>query len=160
MLRILGLASHAKMKYNILKSISLNLELDYSRFVSGISKFKRDLQIDKKQFDHTILATAAPSCYAKIIAINENFEVCQGTEFPISSFDEKFENRKEVKKFNIVAFLEKKGIDGIDTFVTDHLDDLPLMKLSANNIIVHPDRNFEHKLKQHHVEYKVFITKD
>lgn len=142
------------MKYEILKEMN-DVQINYTKFVSHIAKFKKDLKVDKSQFDLTILATAAPSCYANIVAKNENFDLCIATNFTDSNFNTEFENSKEIKKNNVMTVLMKNEIDKIDTFITDHIDDLPLMKLSLKNRIVSPDKDMVVQLKQHHISYEI-----
>ena len=97
--RTLKISSHAKMKYDILKSIATKKNIDYQNFVSSISLKKRDISIlNDSSFDIKILATAAPTCYATIIAKNEALDECLGTNFPDSIFDNDYDNIKEVKK--------------------------------------------------------------
>ncbi|NOY47172.1 MAG: haloacid dehalogenase-like hydrolase [Chlorobi bacterium] len=154
--RGLKIISHSKMKYLILMRIRYKILIDYQEFVGSISFAKRDLLLLKKRsFDITILATAAPSCYAKIIAKNECFDLCLGTEFPITNFNTEYENSKEVKKMNVMNYLMKDDIYEIDTFITDHLDDIPLMKLSRRNIIVNPNRYTKKELKRHNISFEV-----
>lgn len=156
--RLLKITTHAKMKYTILKAISNNKNIDYQKFVNIISLNKRDLAIlNDTSFDIKILATAAPFCYANIIAESENFEVCLATNFPNSSFDNQFENSKEVKKNNLVNYLKNRGITEIDTLVTDHIDDLSIMKLAAHNIIVLPNENLKSRLKQNSIAFETIL---
>ncbi|MEZ4856689.1 MAG: hypothetical protein R2812_09475 [Gelidibacter sp.] len=156
--RLLKITTHAQMKYAILKAISNNKNIDCQKFVNRISIKKRHLSIlNDTSFDIKILATAAPSCYATIIAKNENFDVCLGTNFTDSAFDETFENSKEIKKNNIVNYLKNKEITQIDTLVTDHIDDLPIMKLATHNIIVSPNDNLTNKLKQNAIAFETIL---
>jgi hypothetical protein len=154
MLRIFKITSHSKMKYEILKAINSS-QINYTKFVTKIAKFKKDLNVDKSEFDITILATAAPYCYANIIAKNENFDLCIATNFTDSNFNDEFENSKEIKKKNVMTVLMKNEIDKIDTLITDHIDDLPLMKLSQKNMIVSPNKDMEAQLKQHSISYEI-----
>lgn len=153
-LRAIKVTSHAKMKYSILK-LTTNRDVDYKRFVVLINNKKRDNLFDKNDFDLRILATAAPKCYAEIIAKNEMFDVCLATDFPVISFDKTFENIKEVKKDNVMKYLSNKGINVIDVFITDHIDDLPLMRQSKKNILVAPNSKTINKLKLNHVPFEV-----
>lgn len=155
--RIFKISSHSKMKYDILKRIANDTQIDYTKFVNTIDKFKKDLKVDKKQFDLTILATAAPYCYANIIANNENFDLCIATNFKDSIFNDEFENSKEIKRNNVMNALLKNEIHKIDTLITDHIDDLPLMKLSKKNRIVSPNRELEAQLKQHRISYEIIL---
>lgn len=155
-LRVLKLFSHAEMKFKILKLISQEKNINYKEFVDSISNKMRSLDLLKdKSFTTKILATAAPSCYANIIANQNQFDVCLGTEFPISKFDVNFENIKEVKKKNVMAYLGTIGIDKINIFITDHLDDLPLMKISEKNIIFNPTDNMSAVLEENLILFEV-----
>ena len=109
--RLLKITTHAQMKYAILKAISNNKNIDCQKFVNRISIKKRHLSIlNDTSFNIKILATAAPSCYATIIAKNENFDVCLGTNFTDSAFDETFENSKEISQiFNLHQKKSKKS---------------------------------------------------
>lgn len=157
MFRIFRISTHGKMKYNILKTISNETQIDYSKFVDSIASFKRDLKIKKSEFDITILATAAPFCYANIIAKNENFHLCLATNFPDSNFNDQFENIKEMKKNNIIKVLFENKVDKIDTLITDHIDDFPLIKLSEKNWIVNPNNALKTVLKEHQIPYEVIF---
>jgi phosphoserine phosphatase len=153
--RLLRITTHAKMKYHILKAIANKTDLNYNKFVKSISLKKRNLSILKDtSFDVKILATAAPSCYANSIAKNEQFHVCLGTNFPNSNFDNDFENIKAVKKSNVIKYLANIGLTEIDTLVTDHIDDLPLMKLAKHNIIVAPNTLLQTQLKQNLISFE------
>lgn len=153
--RLFHFLSHAKMKYYIIKAIQ-NQNIDYSRFVNNISTFKRSFpEIKSNEFHIKILATAAPSNYASIISENENFNVCLATKFTKTEFNNEFENIKEIKKNNVIKYLKNIDIHEIDTLITDHIDDLPLMKLSRTNIIINPSSKLKSELKQHHISYKI-----
>ena len=156
-LRGLKIISHSKMKYIILNSIKSKEQIGYKKFVSSISKYKREIEAIKNNFDLKILATAAPSCYASIIAKNEQFHTCLGTNFPTKSFHDRFENIKEEKKENVMNYLVSQNITKIDTFITDHLDDLPLIKLANRNIIVSPSQDFMFILKQNLISFDVIM---
>jgi phosphoserine phosphatase len=54
-----------------------------------------------------------------------------------------------------MSVLLKYKIDKIDTLITDHIDDLPLMKLSQKNMIVSPNKDMEAQLKQHSISYEI-----
>lgn len=154
--RMLKLCSHARMKYDILNLISSRTDIDYQKFVNSISSKKRDItKVNDATFDMKILATAAPSCYANIIAENEQFQFCLGTNFSASSFNKEFENIKDMKKNNVMAYLMSKGITEIDTLITDHIDDLPLMKLANRNIIIEPNELFLKQLNQNLITFEI-----
>lgn len=149
-------SSHAKMKYNILLLLKNRTDIDYLEFANSIAPEKRDISmLSDSSYDIKILATAAPSCYATIIAKNEGFDLCLGTDFPVSEFNEGFENVKDVKRENVIAFLKNQGIDEVDTFITDHIDDFPLIKLAKRNIVVNPNENMLTQLKQNSISFEV-----
>lgn len=153
LLRNFKLITHAKMKYEILKN-SCNKQLNIQHFVKSIDLYKNNLQILKQHFDLKILATAAPNNYSEIIAKQEMFDVCIATKLP-EVFYESFENNKENKKRNVLAYLKKENINHIDVFVTDHIDDLPLIKISKKNIIVKPNENLISILNKNLINYEI-----
>lgn len=150
-------ASHAKMKYRLLQVISNRNDIDYNYFVTLINSKKRNLSVLKENFDIKILATAAPYCYARIIADNEKFDVCIATHMPTIKFNKEFENSKEVKKDNILKFLESKRPYQIDTVVTDHIDDLSILKLASRKLIVNPSEYFRQTLKKASISYSEIL---
>ncbi len=150
------LIPHSKMKYFILKSIMNNRSIDYQKFIKKISIYKRNISIIREgEFNLKILATAAPSCYASIIAKNEDFDVCLGTDFPISNFDKEFENSKEIKKESVLNYLGHDGNSDFDTFITDHLDDIPLMKLADKNILINPSNVTIKEVKKQLISFEI-----
>ena len=147
--------SHEKMKYNILKLLKNRNDINYEAFVNSISSKKRVIpHLRDTIFNVKILATAAPSCYAKIIAKNEGL-VCLGTDFPRTKFNQTFENSKINKKENVLKYLKYQNIYEIDTLITDHVDDLPLIKMAGNNIIVNPHRELLNVLKLNSISFEV-----
>ena len=152
--RMLKLISHAKMKYAILKLISKKKPIHFEKFVDTIASKKNKIPILDTCFDIKILATAAPMCYANVVAENELFDVCFATQLP-KIFTEDFENLREIKKENVMTYLLSKGINEIDVFITDHIDDLPLMKHSRQNIIVAPSSKLLEQLHQNKISFEV-----
>ena len=152
--RGMRLISHAKMKYFILEQIE-SCKIDYNDFVSSIEKYKRNInELKDSRYNVKILATAAPYCYASIIAKNEKFNVCLGTKFDKKSFKIDFENRGEVKKDKVLQYLKSLRRNQIDTFITDHLDDLPLIKITRKTIIYGPTKIIEDQLKKSAITFK------
>ncbi|GAA4815680.1 haloacid dehalogenase-like hydrolase [Litoribaculum gwangyangense] len=149
-------STHAKMKYNVLLLLKNRDDIDYNAFVNSITKKKNQISaVNISNFDLTILATAAPSCYANIIAKNEGFDICFGTNFPNGKFNLAFENSKNNKKENVLKYLKSQNINKINTLVTDHIDDLPLMRLASKNLIVSPDKDLLNKLKLNSISFEV-----
>ena len=154
--RGLKLVSHSKMKYIILKGIMNKTNIDYQKFVNNISVYKRSISaIREDTFDIEILATAAPLCYSNIIAQNEGFDVCLGTDFPLSGFNEEFENIKEIKKNAVLNYLISVENYDFDTFITDHLDDIPLMKYANKNILICPSSATLKEVEKQLISFKI-----
>ena len=147
--RLLKIISHAKLKYEVLKSIKNKSDLNYQKFVSSIRNKRRTIPAMNENFDAKYLVTAAPTCYASIIAQEEGFDQCLGTNFPDGEFDLVFENSKGNKKVN----LQNLGVEKIDVLVTDHLDDLPLMTIASQSIIVDPSKKMEEELHFHQIDF-------
>ena len=90
-LRLLKIVNHSKMKFLILKAIKEYDEIDMEGFVSSLKEYRNQLQIlEDDTFGIKILATAAPDCYAKIIALNERFDVCLATNTPVANYQHDF----------------------------------------------------------------------
>lgn len=154
--RTCRLISHSKMKYHILKRIMNKRNIDYQKFTNNISIFKRNIStIGEDRYDLKILATAAPSCYANIIAKNEGFDVCLGTDFPVLNFDSEFENIKDIKKQTVMNYLKNVGDYDFDTLITDHLDDIPLMKLANKNILICPSNSTVREVENQLISFKI-----
>jgi len=153
-LRGFRLVTHARMKYSILKNIE-PYKIDCNGFVKSLEPHKRNiLELSSPEFDIKILATAAPSCYANIIAKNEQFNACLATRFPEKAYHLNYENKGEVKKTNVLKYLQNTGSGSIDIFITDHLDDLPLMKLAHHIIVYTPNQFLEAELKKSAITFK------
>lgn len=150
------LTSHAKVKYSILSLLNKRNDIDYNDFVNSIASKKREIKfINESDFKVKLLATAAPLCYSKIIAEKQNFDMCLGTGMPVKEFDDNFENKKEVKKKNVLSYLNTQNIRSIEIFVTDHLDDMPLIRIAKKNYIVSPDKKMRDLLKQSEISFEV-----
>jgi phosphoserine phosphatase len=146
------------MKYNVLLLLKDRKDIDYNGFVDSISSEKRAISVlNDNGYDIKILATAAPSCYASLIAQNEGFDLCLGTDFPSSGFSKTFENVKDVKRENVLQYLKSQTIDKIDTFITDHIDDFPLLEIAERNIVVNPNENLLIELKQNSISFEVLM---
>ncbi|OBQ55504.1 hypothetical protein VQ01_08595 [Tamlana sp. s12] len=144
------------MKYSILALLQNRQDFNYTKFVESLPKNKRtDIQCLNNSNSLKILATAAPLCYAKIIAEKEGFNYCIATEFTNVPFSGDFENVSLTKKRNVLDFLEAQGLKKIDVFITDHLDDLPLIKVSNQNVVVQPYKEFLEVLNQENISFRV-----
>jgi phosphoserine phosphatase len=142
------------MKYALLKAISNVPPNFYEQFVRSIALKKRNIPELNNDYDIKILATAAPYCYANIIAKHNHFHKCIGTNSPKSSFNFEFENNKEIKKNNVMKYLASININEIDVLITDHIDDLPLMKVAKRNLIIAPNRVLKSQLKLNSITFE------
>ncbi len=155
-LRVLGVIEHSKMKFIILKAIQNNQKINYNAFVDSIVNYKNQLpQLENSSFDIKVLATAAPSCYATIIAKNEGFTSCLATNFTETSYHQNFENVREVKKQNVLGYLKTKGVLDVHTIITDHYDDLPLIKISKQVILVNPNKETQNILLENQIFFNI-----
>lgn len=153
--RIARLISHSKMKYYILSYIKDKQNINYSEFAHKISKYKNTIpEVSNSNYDTKILATAAPLCYAEIISRENNFHFCSATDFPKADFHNFSENIRETKKINVMHILKRNNCTEIDTFITDHIDDLPLMKISNKNIIINSNKELESQLISNSIEFE------
>ncbi|SHH34695.1 haloacid dehalogenase-like hydrolase [Winogradskyella jejuensis] len=153
-LRFLRLISHARLKYEVLKLIR-NEAVDFEAFVSELSEYRNEFEeVSDASFDIKILATAAPSCYAELIAKHSGFDVCLATDFPENGFSPDFENLREQKKNNLLKYLESKAVTSVDVFITDHIDDASITQLATKNIIINPDVKFSNWLKENLVNFE------
>lgn len=153
-LRLIKLISHKKLKYLILKLTYKRPDIDLEFFVDKIEKYKKTFPfLEKDTFELKILATAAPDCYAKIIADRNRFDTCIATEFLGPEYKLFSENSKEEKLKRVLNYLDNFELKKVDTFVTDHIDDLPLLKVSLNNFIINPSEDFKRELTSHDIKY-------
>lgn len=155
-LRLLKIVNHSKMKFLILKAIKGYDEIDMEGFVFSLKEYRNQLQIiEDATFGVKILATAAPDCYAKIIALNEGFDVCLATNTPVGNYRNDFENVRNVKKQGVVHYLNSIEVNHLDTMVTDHYDDLPLMKISKQVVLVNPSKETKDILKRNQIFFNI-----
>jgi len=156
-LRLFRLISHSKMKFLILNATKNLSTIDNYKFVKSILQFTNDLSkfIEDDSYEIKILATAAPMSYASIVSDIYNFSSCIATENPIDKLSWK-ENLKEVKKDNVLLYLNQFNINKIDVLITDHFDDLPLMQHSLNTILVAPTSSTIAYLKKEAIPFTIF----
>ncbi|WP_242132716.1 haloacid dehalogenase-like hydrolase [Aestuariivivens marinum] len=155
-MRLIRIIGHAELKFYFLSFIANRSYIDKSDFVSSLCIYKRNIMVLQSQkYNLKVLATAAPEIYSRIIAKEQGFDVCIATKNPNSRYHKEYENSKENKKENVLSYLKTKGLDSVDLLITDHVDDLPLIKISKRNIIVNPNIRFEKMLQALEIDYKV-----
>lgn len=159
-LRVLRLYSHAQLKYNVLKLIG-NTVIDFEAFAKRLEPHKNDLTtITNADFDIKLLATAAPYCYAQYIAKANNFDVCLATELPKDGvFNAYFENIKAQKQQNVLAFLKSYNTITVHTFITDHKDDIFVMRMAEHNFLVNPNTELLNLMKDEQLPFEILNPK-
>lgn len=155
-LRKLRIISHECMKKHILKSTSPFMSYEKLKKFTQTLYRKENLKVVelllkyKAQNYLCILSTAAPESYATIIANHYGFDNCIATPNYIIKNSWK-ENVKENKKENTIKFLKRNNAS-LNIFITDHHDDLPLLKIPKEiNIMVNPNIQTQQILKENHI---------
>lgn len=91
-----------------------------------------------RQTNYTvILATAAPASYATLIAQGVSLDGCIAT--PSSDTPDWREVVREEKRDQVLALLQRNGLS-LYAIITDHYDDLPLMRVSEEITLVSPNK--------------------
>ena len=108
----------------------------------------------RKKGYYVVLSTAAPAAYADLIAKHFCFDYVCATSMAVEQSDW-HENVKEEKMRATVHLLDK--IDArLAIFLTDHDDDLPLLRIPKDaNIIVNPTSKTLEKLEQERIVYRL-----
>lgn len=129
--RKLRLISHSRAKQELLRLAADNLTADeYRAFAAGIIKryLRRSVldlaKSEKEEGKLVLLATAAPQVYADVIREITGMDGCIAT--PTGGE----ENRNEEKVRRVKEWLAANDAT-LEAVITDHHDDLPLMKYAA-----------------------------
>lgn len=132
-LRKLRLISHSRLKKSVLAATSQFMTPSLLEdFATGVLN-KRNLKVIAKcnEFRNKgfriVLATAAPASYAEFISRKCNFDACIATP-PADTIDWE-ENKGLYKRDNVLLFAKENGCS-YEGIITDHYDDLPLLRLS------------------------------
>lgn len=134
LLRKMRFISHSEAKRRIVALTRKYFErLDLNSFIKKLSTHVRPSMIHHiKGAERVILATAAPEIYA--VPFGHSLGISEVFATP----DNGVENRGSIKARNV----EKAGVrfNGDTTIITDHYDDLPLLKKnnSGQNILIAP----------------------
>lgn len=158
--RKLKQVTHEQMKFKILQITNdLFSEQEILQFAQKLSKERNNNVIKvitdyKKQGYITCLSTAAPFIYAKKIQEIFNIDLICATPSPINNLSWK-ENVKEEKCNNTIKLLNSNNI-GLNIFITDHYDDIPLLEISKEkNILISPSKKTLNKLNTKSIKYSV-----
>lgn len=159
--RKLRFYSHSCFKQRVLMQKGLDeqqLQIFVDTLVKEVNPEVLELYKDYRSRDYyTCLATAAPLVYARIIGDKFGFDaVCATASVNGNYADGSWvENIRENKLAYVDSFLARKGVS-IDVVITDHHDDLPLIKRAKeSSIMVAPSAETIRFLVQHEVPYNI-----
>lgn len=132
-LRKLRIISHARMKYLILRHTTTFMQ-QHNRINSFVAKeltYENPTVITHlhnyaSQSYLTVLATAAPSLYAELIASHYHFDHCLATPPASIPYSQWRENKRQEKLHNVQKTLTSANAE-ISVVITDHSDDQPLL---------------------------------
>lgn len=153
LLRKFRLISHETMKKRIMKRTCLfmnprRLGLLADKLLPRLNREVLNLCMGYEEEGHFILlSTAAPESYASIISERLSLDGVCATSIPNKGKNWR-ENVKTVKCENTIAYLNDRHLE-MDVLITDHYDDLPLLRLNKRkNILVEPnEKTIEHLVK-------------
>lgn len=161
-LRKLRIVSHATMKRHLMQRTVLFMQRK-SRLDDFVEEelllvnpqVKAEVERYRNRGHLLVLATAAPSFYAKAIADDFRLDACVGTLLPSEVMNGDWqENKGEEKVHTLLHFLQQHGAS-LDTVITDHHDDLPLLSVNAqgSNLLVNPTALTESLLNKENIPY-------
>ncbi len=143
---ILACSKHYVSLFKIEEFATLLYEYENKRVVSLLEKHREMGFV-------TVLSSAAPSVYAELIGTHYLFDFVCATPMPID--ENWYENVNEQKKKNTLALLEQNSLEMV-VFVTDHHDDLPLLKVEKDlNVLVSPSQKTVDLLKKQNIQYEI-----
>jgi len=140
-LRLSKQITHTQMKYKVLQiSEAQHFKKYIDDFVGTLDIYLNNEVLKFVKNDNTIniLATAAPELYANKIADIYGFEYCLAT--PSTNNKQWYENIREKKKNTLLTLMNSMKIDKVDIVITDHHDDIPIMKLANQILLVAPSK--------------------
>lgn len=144
-LRILRVMPHSVMKCRVLEKSSLFMDAArLSRFVDKLLlQVNADVEAMCEKYRsrgyYILLATAAPVSYSEIISCRMGFDGCCATPLPLPEL-KWHENARNHKRESVLQHLSSMNAS-VAVVITDHHDDIPLMKTnSGENILINPSQ--------------------
>lgn len=147
MLRKLRVVSHSTMKRHLMQRTVLFMQRggrmdDFveEELLLVNPRAKAELERYRNRGYLLVMATAAPSFYAKALADDFSLDACLATPLPSEVvIGEWHENVGQEKASTVQRFLGQHNAK-LDTVLTDHYDDIPLFCLNASgtNLLVNP----------------------
>ena len=144
LLRKLRIISHARMKYLILRHTTTFMQQHdlLHSFVTRELSHENPTVISllhhyATQSYLTILATAAPSLYAELIASHYHFDHCLATPPATIPYASWRENKQQEKLLSVQKTLTSANAE-ISVVITEHSDDQPLLDANreGRNIVI------------------------
>ncbi len=145
--RLRGISDRVKMKRDILSVTEALPAFFMSGFVWFLCLFlNRNVLAEMNQYDtsqyYVDLCTAAPVCYAKMIAQKLDFSHVFATASVFAT-----DWKENIGSQKVVSLEEFYGENmDIDCVITDHHDDLPLLIRAKKRILVTPSRTTREKM--------------
>lgn len=153
------LSTHEEMKFLILRNTAIySISSKMRHFVDSLKKYENKSVLNlieeyRNKGYTTVLSTAAPKNYAMIVASDYGFDCFCSTEMPKGG--EWRENFNEQKKKNTFDLLNALDCD-LSVFVTDHYDDLPLLRIpKERNYLIYPSSKTKLILDENKIEYSL-----
>lgn len=136
--RKLRLISHRRLKWQLMKLADASMETsDYEALAKELLKYTNSRVANYLKGKEWLLATAASHEYVEHIAANLDCTAFIATRRPESGlFSDYIENKGEKKLEAVSKFLNGSGID---IAISDHTDDLPLLRAARQRILVKPN---------------------
>lgn len=152
--------THEVMKLHILKCSEQFMNLSrLELFVNEIIVFLNNNVYDSiekyRLYGYYIcLSSAAPISYVSLIAKHFSFDGYLGTLMPSKAESMEWkENVKDEKCKNTLTYLREHDAE-IDILITDHYDDLPLLKVpKTRNFVVLPTEKTVSRLQEWGIDY-------
>lgn len=160
LLRKLGLVSHSGFKKRFLGVIqrgllSVEIEEFCNRMLIKRSHVVWSLVQQFRNAGYPVcLATAAPDVYVSVIVKMLNFDMYTATS---SNYDESswYESIREKKLQDVLCVLKENGLD-LDVVITDHYDDLPLLRAAGGRkILVSPGQKTIDCLREAKLDFEI-----
>lgn len=157
--RVAGVDSHVEMKGRVLAIARCSMTpSEVERFArSLVPQVNQAVLILMRKYDYTILATAAPDFYACAIARMLGCDACVSSNLEQVIRDGR-EMRGECKRDSVEALASQEDVE-VAAVVTDHKDDLPLLRLpDVSRFLVNPAHELCLTLDSESLPYDVITT--
>lgn len=159
--RKLRLITHSQLKQRLLRVTEPIMGHDeLHKFANRLARYInpsvcRMCRQQRQAGKAVILATAAPASYASLIAQGVSLDGCIAT--PPSDTQDWRETVREEKRDQVLALLRRNKLS-LHGIITDHHDDLPLMRVSENITLVSPDKKTLDAVNAEGLLYNIIIT--